>query len=101
MLHLHGQITSDVTLHRCSRFGIGVEIALQGADLPAHCTDRILYDRFDFGLETAEDQRGADDLTRSQDADVMSLPRHPDLPADNERHGVRNRAALDHALPGL
>src|SRR6476646_12150359 len=101
MLHRHGQITREVTLHCCSRFGIGVEIPLQGVNLPAYCTDRILYDRFDFGLETAEDQRGPDDLTRSQDADVMSIPQHPDLPADNERHSVWNRAALDHALPGF
>src|SRR6185295_3840865 len=98
MLHLHGQITSEVTLHGCSRFGIGVEIPLQGANLPTYCTDRILDNRFDFGLETAEDQRGANDLTRSQGADVMSIPRHPDLPTDNERHGLWNRAALDHAL---
>src|SRR4026207_1161288 len=101
MPHLHGQITSEVTLHRCSRFGIGAEIPLQGANLPTYCTDRILYNRFDFGLETAEDQRGPGDLTRSQDADVMSIPRHPDLPTDNERHGVGNPAALDHVLPGL
>src|SRR5688572_9581356 len=101
MLHLRRQVMSEVLLHRRARVGIGVEVPLQGADLPAHRADRILYHRFDVGLDAAQDQSRADELTRPENTDDMSIPRHPDLPAENERHGVWRRTAMDHTLPGL
>ena len=77
MRHLHGQVTSEVPLHHYSRVGIGVEIPLESANLPTNCTDWTLYRRVNLGLETAQDQRRTDDLTRSQHPDDIAFASSP------------------------
>src|SRR5688572_11023943 len=84
--HLYGQVTGEVPLHRRSRVGIGVEIPLEGVDVPTNCADRKLYHGLDLGRKTVEDECGTHQLTRPQEPDDLALLRHPDRTADNEPH---------------
>ena len=100
MLHLHGQVASEVPLHRCSCVGIGVEYrpgcqpanALRGPDSPPPLRRRM------GGRLGSAPSRRADPLPARDD---MLVPRHPYRPTDNERHSVWNLAALNHPLPGF